>query len=30
MREHKMAQKEFYDSKAQEEDEADKNKPAFF
>jgi hypothetical protein len=30
MREHKLAQKEFYDAKAQEEDEADKNKPAFF
>ena len=30
MREHKQAQKEFYEAKAQEEDEADKNKPAFF
>ena len=30
MREHKQAQKEFYEAKQREEEEAEKNKPAFF
>lgn len=30
MREHKMAQKEFYENQKEEEDENDANKPAYF
>ena len=30
MREHKQAQKEFYDTQEQEEKEADANRPAMF